>query len=118
MVKLPAAVFLGRCKFEHKQPAIAPVAIARSRSWVARLIYDRTSFLTDRARDCNQGLRSAHIPYHYPPAYGDLYPPLESFAVATHPTLDASQPLLGWYDQAVSPLIGLCWLLNLVLALN
>ena len=47
------------------------------------------------------GLRSVHIPYHYPPAYADLYPEAGSFAVAAHPVMDASQPLIGWYDQAM-----------------
>ena len=45
------------------------------------------------------GLRSVHIPYHYPPRFGDLYPPADQIAVAAHPLMDASQPLLGWYDQ-------------------
>ena len=40
-----------------------------------------------------------HIPYHYPPAFGDLYPPAATFRVAAHPVRDPSQPLVGWYDQ-------------------
>jgi iduronate 2-sulfatase len=45
------------------------------------------------------GLRNVHIPYHYPPAFGELYPPAASFATAAHPVMDASQPEVAWYDQ-------------------
>ena len=37
----------------------------------------------------------------YPPAYGGLYPAAETFAVAAHPVMDRSQPLVAWYDQAM-----------------
>jgi iduronate 2-sulfatase len=45
------------------------------------------------------GLRSAHIPYHFPPSFGALYPPAETLPAAKHQLRDASQPLLSWYDQ-------------------
>ena len=52
------------------------------------------------------GLRNAHIPYHYPPSFGDLYPSSTSFAPAAHPMLDRSQPTIGWYDQALQSVQG------------
>ena len=41
-----------------------------------------------------------HIPYHYPPDFGELYPPAETFATALHPIMEPSQPFVGWYDQS------------------
>ena len=46
------------------------------------------------------GLRSVHIPYHFPPSFADLYPAPSSIDLATHLLMDASQPLVAWYDQS------------------
>jgi iduronate 2-sulfatase len=45
------------------------------------------------------GFMNSHIPYHFPPQYGELYPPPEEFPIAKHPTMHASQPTVAWYDQ-------------------
>jgi arylsulfatase A-like enzyme len=81
-------------------------------SKLADLAIDRLRIAADRFHNKSQpffvgfGLRSAHIPYHYPPKYGEMYPPAENFSIAAHPTLDASQPVVGWYDQETKAVQG------------
>jgi iduronate 2-sulfatase len=75
-------------------------------SKLAELAIERLTIAADRFHNHSQpffvgfGLRSAHIPYHYPPAYGTLYPPAANFSTAAHTTLGDSQPVVGWYDQS------------------